>query len=177
MSLAWNTKLLWMPQTLKNHEEIERYSRISYTKSIQQKILVNQNRLLGRPGCPSILSRSTIQETLQTWESFKIYNPWISSMKGLQSGSREWWTSKRRGRSERQLNSQQEQSRISGSHWSKTKLNTALSQMPVRGLLPAGPLPSLTLSEGLRPLVVIAWGTIPSPNWYLYLYQVIQISV
>lgn len=55
-------KALLMPQMLKNHEEIERYSRISSTKSIQQKNLVKQDRLLGRPGCPSIPSRSTIQE-------------------------------------------------------------------------------------------------------------------
>jgi len=51
-----------MPQMLKNHEEIECYSRISSTKSIQQKNLVKQNRLLGRPSYPSIPSRSTIQE-------------------------------------------------------------------------------------------------------------------
>lgn len=55
-------KALLMPQMLKNHEEIERYSRISSTKSIQQKNLVKQDRLLGRPGCPSIPCRSTIQE-------------------------------------------------------------------------------------------------------------------
>ncbi|KAI4585183.1 hypothetical protein MJG53_006717 [Ovis ammon polii x Ovis aries] len=55
-------KALLMPQMLKNHEEIERYSRISSTKSIQRKNLVKQDRLLGRPGCPSIPSRSTIQE-------------------------------------------------------------------------------------------------------------------
>ncbi|KAI4543353.1 hypothetical protein MG293_006147 [Ovis ammon polii] len=57
-------KALLMPQMLKNHEEIERYSRISSTKSIQRKNLIKQDRLLGRPGCPSIPSRSTIQENV-----------------------------------------------------------------------------------------------------------------
>lgn len=62
----------------KNHKEIERYPRISHTNSTQQKNFVN---------CSSMLSRSTIQGMLKALESFKIYSPRLSSMKGLRS---EW---------------------------------------------------------------------------------------
>lgn len=64
VSLAWNAKPLLMPQIFKNHEETECYPRNFYTKSIQPKNLVKQNRLFGRPHCPLILSRATIWEML-----------------------------------------------------------------------------------------------------------------
>lgn len=94
-------KPLVMPQIFKNHEEIECQPRISFTKSIQQKNLVKQNRLFGRPHCPSILSRSTIREVLQTLELFKTYKPPKSSTKGLQKGSKERRVLCRGGWSER----------------------------------------------------------------------------
>lgn len=157
----------WFFRFLRTMKKIECCPRISYIKLIQQKNLVKQNKLLGRPCGPCILPRPTMQEMLQTLQWFKVYKPWISSMKGWQSGikreahweeagvkgswihhehrERDWWQMFFLKKNQTKHGCIQNAQTVPTAYW------------------------SLVFPEGIRPLVAAARCTTPSPNWYVFL--------